>query len=364
MPAQSDCGTFTQQKSGMATRSRRVVNGEQNEENQSDGNSETGQSTSTPGVSQEQMMDFMRTFLTETRELERRERAEIEEERRRERNEFMNFIKTMQDNSQSSVVDVRLTRLEERDDIEAYLTTFERTMDAHSINRGSWAYRLAPYLTGRAQQAFAAMDKDDSSNYDLVKESILKHYDITTTTYQQRFRGIKKRTNESFREMAVRMKDLVTKWTRDCRTVDDVCELLMVEQFQNVVNGELCIQLKERGVKTISEAAELADNFVVARRTHTHHSGPPTCLRCGRIGHLAKDCRTVIPRTGPTGNHEKEANTNGRNVDANGRRNDVKCFRCGKMGHLSYKCTQAFFLVSHLLASTHDEQKTEMCRRG
>ena len=29
------------------------------------------------------------------------------------------------------------------------------------------------------------------------------------------------------------MKDLVTKWTR-------VCELLMVEQFQNVVNGELC----------------------------------------------------------------------------------------------------------------------------
>ena len=78
----------------------------------------------------------------------------------------------MQDNSQSSVVDVRLTRLEERDHIEAYLTTFERTMDAHSIDRGSRAYRLAPYLTGRAQQAFAAMDKDDSNNYDLVKESI------------------------------------------------------------------------------------------------------------------------------------------------------------------------------------------------
>ena len=52
----------------MATRSGRVVNGEQNEENQSDGNSETGQSISTPGVSQEQMMDFMRTFITETNE--------------------------------------------------------------------------------------------------------------------------------------------------------------------------------------------------------------------------------------------------------------------------------------------------------
>ena len=174
VPVQSDCWTYTQQKSSMATRSRRVVNGEQNEENQSDGNSETGQSLGTPGVSQEQMMDFMRTFLTETRELERRERAEIEEERRRERNEFMNFIKTMQDNSQSSVADVWLTRLEERDDMEAYLAAFERKMNAHSINRGSWAYRLAPYLTGRAQQAFAAMDKDDSNNYNLVKESIFK----------------------------------------------------------------------------------------------------------------------------------------------------------------------------------------------
>ena len=42
------------------------------------------------------------------------------------------------------------------------------------------------------------------------------------------------------------MRDFVTKWTRDYRTIDDVCELLMVEQFQIVVNGELCIQLKER----------------------------------------------------------------------------------------------------------------------
>ena len=47
-------------------------------------------------------------------------------------------------------VDTRpiLSRLTEEDDIEAYLTTFERMMEGYSIEKGKWSYRLAPNLTG------------------------------------------------------------------------------------------------------------------------------------------------------------------------------------------------------------------------
>ena len=59
-------------------------------------------------------------------------------------------------------VDVKLVPLSEKNDIEAYLVTFERIMAAHEITRDQWLYRLAPQLTGKAQLAFAAVSPTDA----------------------------------------------------------------------------------------------------------------------------------------------------------------------------------------------------------
>ena len=57
--------------------------------------------------------------------------------------------------------EVKLTRLGESDDIEAYLTTFERLMQVGRIDEGEWVLRLAPQLMGKAQQAHVAMSSAD-----------------------------------------------------------------------------------------------------------------------------------------------------------------------------------------------------------
>ena len=62
-----------------------------------------------------------------------------------------------------NVPPVKLVPLTEQDDIESYLVTFERIMDAYKITKGQWTYYLAPQLTGKAQQAFAALPSDESS---------------------------------------------------------------------------------------------------------------------------------------------------------------------------------------------------------
>lgn len=43
---------------------------------------------------------------------------------------------------------IKLTQLTEEDDIESYLTTFERVMEAHKVSREHWSFQLDPYLTG------------------------------------------------------------------------------------------------------------------------------------------------------------------------------------------------------------------------
>ena len=59
--------------------------------------------------------------------------------------------------SSSDCEGMRLSRLSEQDDIEAYLLTFERMMQAYAVDRPRWTYKLAPQLTGKTQQAYTAL---------------------------------------------------------------------------------------------------------------------------------------------------------------------------------------------------------------
>ena len=67
---------------------------------------------------------------------------------------------------------VQLLRLTEKDDIETYLTTFERVMEAYEIEKSRWAFKLAPYLSGKAQQAYESLSAEDAAQYESMKEAV------------------------------------------------------------------------------------------------------------------------------------------------------------------------------------------------
>ena len=94
------------------------------------------------------------------------------------------------------VPQVKLVPLTEQDDIEAYLVTFERIMQAYDISREQWIYYIAPQLTGKAQQAFAALPTGESKDYDGVKAVILTRYGVSEETYRRRFRAITRNVGE------------------------------------------------------------------------------------------------------------------------------------------------------------------------
>ena len=50
--------------------------------------------------------------------------------------------------------ELTLIQLTETQDTESYLTTFERMMEVRGIEKDRWAFRLAPQLTGKAQQEY------------------------------------------------------------------------------------------------------------------------------------------------------------------------------------------------------------------
>ena len=99
----------------------------------------------------------------------------------------------------------------DKDDVEAYLTTFERLMLAHEIEKERWSFELAPYLMGRAWQAYAALKAEVAKDYKILKAKILRRYDINKETYRQRFRAVSKKPEESYLELVIKMQDLASK---------------------------------------------------------------------------------------------------------------------------------------------------------
>ena len=120
--------------------------------------------------------------------------------------------------------DLQVVKLTDRDDIEAYLTTFERLMTAYNIPRNKWIFKLAPQLTGKAQQAYAALTTEDALIYNTVKAAILRRYDITEETYLQRFQSAVRSNEETHWDLAIRLGDLATKWLKGVYTVELVKE--------------------------------------------------------------------------------------------------------------------------------------------
>ena len=85
------------------------------------------------------------------------------------------------------VPQVKLVPLIEQDDIEAYLVTFERIMQAYDISRERWTYCIAPQLTRKVQQAFDALPTGESKDYVGIKAAILTRYGVSEETYRHRF---------------------------------------------------------------------------------------------------------------------------------------------------------------------------------
>lgn len=157
-------------------------------------------------------------------------------------------------------------KLSQSDDVEAYLTTFERMMEAYEVDRAHWAFKLSPQLTGKAQQAYAVLSAEDATDYHQLKAAILKRYNINEETYCQRFRTAAKRGNESHQELMARLQDMARKWMKGCSTVEQVVDMVVIEQILNMMAPDVRIWVHERKPKSSEAASQLADDYAQARK--------------------------------------------------------------------------------------------------
>uniref|UniRef100_A0A674E7Q6 Gypsy retrotransposon integrase-like protein 1 n=1 Tax=Salmo trutta TaxID=8032 RepID=A0A674E7Q6_SALTR len=161
-----------------------------------------------------------------------------------------------------------LPQFNERDP-ETFFLLFERVANARSWPDSDRALMLQCVLTGKAQEAYSALSVADSVIYDKVKTAVLQIYELVPEAYRQRFRTLKRDDKQTHVEFVRQLSSQFNRWcsASAVMTFQGLCELIMLEQFKDTVPDRIATYINERKVKTVAEAAVLADEYVLTHKT-------------------------------------------------------------------------------------------------
>ena len=213
----------------------------------------------------------------------------------------------------------------EGQDVDIFLRSFEKMAGLHKWPRAQWAIRLVPLLTGKALEAYARLSEDSSGNYNLIKDVILKRYQLTSEAYREKFRVSRQQNDESFRDYQVRTERYLSHWCERQNIRHDygkLNDMVLREQLLTFCPKELQIWVHEHKPDNVTEVVELVEAYQVAHKTVKSTAG---------LGASSKTVEHKGPGTG-TG----KASSSG--VRQPGTSSNKKCYRCQREGHIARDC--------------------------
>ena len=167
-----------------------------------------------------------------------------------------------------------------KDDLDSYLNRFERFAKSNDWDKEMWAVSLSALLTGRALDVYSRLSEEDASDYDLLKEALLKRYDLTEIGFRNRFRNSKPEYGENCQQFIVRLANYLNRWielSNTDKTFESICELIIKEQFLASCSTDLAVHLRERAPSSLEEMSKLADQYLFARNKTLASKGYSSC---------------------------------------------------------------------------------------
>lgn len=154
-------------------------------------------------------------------------------------------------------------------EVDSYFVAFERIAATLRWPNELWSLLLQCKLVGKAQEVCTALPIEQSLNYDTVKAAVLRAYELVPEAYRQKFRNHQKITSQTFGEFAREKTVLFDKWCAASRvtTFEQLRELLLLEDFKSCVSENIVVYLNEQKVLSLTDAAVLADEFVLTHKT-------------------------------------------------------------------------------------------------
>ena len=165
---------------------------------------------------------------------------------------------------------IRLVPPFQEKEVDGYFLHFEKIATSLKWPKEFWTMLLQSVLVGKLREIYTQLTVEQASDYDDVKELVLKGYELVPEAYRQKFRNCRRESNQSFVEFARTKEQLFDRWCTSRKVMKSFVELrqlILIEEFKRCIGSNVKTFLDEKGAVTLEAAARSADDYNLTHKT-------------------------------------------------------------------------------------------------
>ena len=292
-------------------------------------------------VDQKEKISYERAERAAARELEKEKMATEKEKLLTERVDKEIQLETLRQqgggSGSSHPVSVSLDTTQpvpykDDEDITAYIIRFERIASMLGWDKDSWAVKLGSLLQGKALDVFSSLGVSVTSDYESLKEHLLKGFKCTTEQYRQEFRSARIGSHLNYSQFFIfrfRQFDFWINSTSISKDYKSLRDFIAGDQFLSTLPVDLRLFVKERKPVSAEEMAELADTYASAHKQFY------------RAGSKSSEGKGANKKS-----ELKDSKVGSSEQKESYKQSNKLCYKCGQSGHLLARCPEYRHLSS------------------
>ena len=257
----------------------------------------------------------------------------------------------------AKVVKVEVPKWKEDDLPFDFFTKWEQAQLHNGMPRESWGSVLPVYLTGRAQSSLGQVHPTRLSDYELVKEDLLKLLGDTPDSSDKKWWTLARKSGESPGLFFQRVHSVGVRRMNGFETREEMMNRMILSRFLSLLSSDTYSYVMARRPKTGQEAATMVQDCEEERAFARRNQPKGQNYSHGFKRESSGSYQSVQKSNGnqggsnqggssqggsqASGNSEQSAVENKGNRQDNGPRRDrksIKCFNCHEYGHIKANC--------------------------
>ena len=161
---------------------------------------------------------------------------------------------------------IRLVPPFQEKEVDKQFLRFENVVENLKWAKEHWILLLQSVVICKAREIYTQLPVEQSSDYDKVKELILKAYELVPEACRQKFRNCRKENDQTFFEFARYKEELFDRWSSSKKIGSDypkLRQLLLVEEFKRCINSDVRSFLDEKEVEFLEKADRSAEDYTL-----------------------------------------------------------------------------------------------------